>query len=185
MEITIPNQDNSIMEEIPLILGDYTIFAGENNSGKTNLIKGIKKELENFDLHIIYIPAEKVIAEKEIDTNTQQDFLRTAIIELINVNFDSKSIADPPSETYFLEIYDETNRKKGFDSAHYKQFDDLMFNSYFNTKGLTQNCFDDDNKPVTPMTRLRHNIAHGKNNNLPMTLKEATENIIDFIENNK
>ena len=94
-------------------------------------------------------------------------------------------IFDLSSETYFLEIYDETNRKKGFDSAHYKQFDDLMFNSYFNTKGLTQNCFDDDNKPVTPMTRLRHNIAHGKNNNLPMTLKEATENIIDFIENNK
>ncbi len=369
MEIIIPKQDNSIMEEISLTLGDYTIFAGENNSGKTNLMKGIKKELEDSNLHVIYIPAEKVIAEKEMDTSTQQDFLRTAIIELINVDFEPKNITDPiadiekelpvefdrfgienielavklgkpkkdedyiksvkdiyakkiiesvtitdgfsgknkisissvgqgtqrliiasllnylskkkniqnnklalifeepeiflhprlkeslhknllslskdmlviisthdpmfvqlgaekniyrvfrkkeekngstqievmkkkylnydsyaetnyqifnlSSETYFLEIYDETNRKKGFDSAHYKQFDDLMFNNYFNTKGLTQNFLDDNNMPVTPMTRLRHNIAHGKNDNPPIDLKEAISNIIDFIENSK
>jgi len=42
MEITItPQENSSIKKEISLNLKGYTLFAGENNSGKANLIKGI------------------------------------------------------------------------------------------------------------------------------------------------
>lgn len=368
MEIEIKKEkDSCIQKDLKFELGNYTVFAGENNSGKTNLLKAIKRELENSSLHVIYIPAEKVVAEKEMDTSTQQDFLRTAIVELINVSFESKNISDPltdiekalpvefnqygvenveltvklskpkkdddyvkaikdiyakkiiesvtiidgfsgkgeisisnvgqgtqrliiaslinylgkkrniqnnklalifeepelflhprlkeslhknlfelskkipvvisthdpffiqlnekekiyqvfrrkgekdgstqvepvvkkylkhdsyaeinyqvfslPSETYFLEIYDETKRKEVIDSNKYKSFDDHMFNTYFKSKGKKQNCKDDQGADIMPVTRLRHDIAHGLDRSkTPTTVKEATEDIINFID---
>ena len=54
MKITIPKQpDSSITEEVVIELGDYTILAGENNSGKTNLIKAIMNHDDLKDYRII------------------------------------------------------------------------------------------------------------------------------------
>lgn len=60
-----PQKDSSISEEISLELGDYTILAGENNSGKTNLIRAIKdhKDLKNYKQ--IFIPAEHIQPQNE------------------------------------------------------------------------------------------------------------------------
>lgn len=91
-DIEIPKEkDSSITEPIKLKLGEYTIFAGDNNAGKTNLIRAIKKNLEKKDIHVIYIPAERVVAEKEIDTGNQKDPMRQAISDLIEVSFDLDS----------------------------------------------------------------------------------------------
>lgn len=87
-------EKTSITSDIgELLLSNYNIFAGNNNAGKTHLLNVIQEELEKIGMHVIHIPAERVIAKKEIDTNTQQDPMRKAIIELTDVIFDvDKSI---------------------------------------------------------------------------------------------
>jgi len=66
MKIKIePQNDSSIIEEITIELGKYTILAGENDSGKSNLIRAIKnhKDLKNFK--IIFVPAEHTQPQSE------------------------------------------------------------------------------------------------------------------------
>jgi hypothetical protein len=55
-----------------------------------------------------------------------------------------------------------------------------MFDTYFQAKGKVQSCIDDNNNPIMPVTRLRHDIAHGKDTNV--VLKEATEDMISFLK---
>jgi len=66
MKVTIPKMnDSSITEDITLELADYTIFAGENNCGKSNLIKAISKH-DDFNSYIkIFIPAENIQPQEE------------------------------------------------------------------------------------------------------------------------
>lgn len=59
MEIIIPAQNSSLTEEIPINLDNYTIFAGENNSGKTNLISAIMEHTDLREYEKIYIAAEE------------------------------------------------------------------------------------------------------------------------------
>ncbi|MEK7603710.1 MAG: AAA family ATPase, partial [Patescibacteria group bacterium] len=68
MDITISPQGNSITKELKFKLGNYTIFAGENNSGKSNILVALQ-ENENILAEykkdeIIYIPAEDVSPDK-------------------------------------------------------------------------------------------------------------------------
>ncbi len=61
MKVTIPKgKDSSITEDITLELAKYTIFAGENNSGKTNLIKAIKDHDDFKSYNQIFVPAENI-----------------------------------------------------------------------------------------------------------------------------
>jgi len=68
MDITISPQGNSISKELNFKLGNYTIFAGKNNSGKSNVLKALREnetilaEYKKDD--IIFIPAEDVSPEK-------------------------------------------------------------------------------------------------------------------------
>lgn len=92
MKITIPPQeDSSIAENIDEIdLGSYTIFAGENNAGKTHLMNAIREKIvEDKVGKIIYIPAEKISAEEQMKTGAASDPMRSAIAELINITVDS------------------------------------------------------------------------------------------------
>lgn len=84
MEITIkPQPDSSITKDIPITLSNYTVFAGENNSGKTNLVKGI---ISHFgEGSVIYIPAEKINAHDTAKTTASTDPMRDAISRLLDV----------------------------------------------------------------------------------------------------
>jgi len=87
-----------------------------------------------------------------------------------------------PSKAYFLEIYDDSKRKANYEDKSYADFDKHMFETYFKTKGVEQNHKDDNKAPIMPITRLRHDIAHGKNTNeAPIDLGKATEDVISFL----
>lgn len=84
MEITItPQPDSSITKDIPVELSSYTVFAGENNSGKTNLIKGLVS-IAGKD-NVIYIPAEHISAVSQMKTGAKEDPMRDAISKLLNI----------------------------------------------------------------------------------------------------
>jgi len=87
-----------------------------------------------------------------------------------------------PSKAYFLEIYDHSKRKASCDAMKYKDFDKHMFDTYFQSKGIKQDCKDDNNNDCMAITRLRHDIAHGKDITItPTDLREATKNVISFL----
>ncbi|MFZ3020296.1 MAG: AAA family ATPase [Minisyncoccia bacterium] len=105
----IPIQDkSSVTEEIEIELGKYTILAGENNSGKTNVIKGIYTELGADN--VIYIPAENIDANDAIKNSASGDPMRQAISKLLDIVLDGK-ITIKGGLTGFLE-----NLKENFDS---------------------------------------------------------------------
>ncbi|MFA4975263.1 MAG: AAA family ATPase [Candidatus Paceibacterota bacterium] len=94
LKITIKKRkDSSLTEDIgELELGLFTIFAGENNAGKTNLIKVIIEELEKDNINVINIPAERVLPDVEIKTGAEGDPFRLAIRELLEVDFKDEYI---------------------------------------------------------------------------------------------
>jgi len=87
--ITIqPQEKSSITEEISIDLANYTILAGENNSGKTNIIKAIYSALGEGNA--IYIPAEVIDANNAIKNSASTDPMRVAISKLISIVLDGK-----------------------------------------------------------------------------------------------
>lgn len=84
MKITIsPQENSSIKKPIPIEFDGYVVFAGENNSGKTNLIKGIISEIGEDN--IIYIPAENINAPEVVKTTSANDPMRDAISKLLDI----------------------------------------------------------------------------------------------------
>lgn len=104
MEITVkPKDGTSILKEIPLNLGDYTIFAGENNSGKTHLIKGIIDELGGEE-KVIYIPAENIDPEKNTKTGSGTDQMTKAIANLLKITLGEVPIIEGEFKSLFSNI---------------------------------------------------------------------------------
>jgi len=106
--------------------------------------------------------------------------------ELLPFKSDSEinySIFDIPSKAYFLEIYEHSKHKAGYDypTSSYLDFDKHMFDTYFQAKGKEQKYRDDNDRPIMLVTRLRHDIAHGKDTDVNL-LREATEDMIDFLK---
>jgi ABC-type dipeptide/oligopeptide/nickel transport system ATPase component len=94
-------------------------------------------------------------------------------------------VFDIPSKAYFLEIYEYSKHKAGYDyPKSYVGFDNHMFYTHFQVKGKVQDCIDDiSGKPIMPVTRLRHDIAHGKDTAIDLKdLKEATKDMTDFLK---
>ncbi len=86
--IFVPVQENSsIRNEIPVKLSSYTVFAGENNSGKTNLIKAIISKIGSDK--VIYIPAERIDALSEMKTSSKDDPMRDAVSKLLEIILDN------------------------------------------------------------------------------------------------
>jgi predicted ATP-binding protein involved in virulence len=84
---------SSITEDIgELELGNITIFAGENNAGKTNLIKIIIEELKKQKINIINIPAERVLPDAEIKAGADKNPFNIAVAELLDVTFDDSKL---------------------------------------------------------------------------------------------
>lgn len=111
----------------------------------------------------------------------------TAIEEMGNGKLPFKSdseinylIFDIPSKAYFLEIYEHSKHEAGYETPSYADFDKYMFDTYFQAKGKEQKYRDDNDKSIMLVTRLRHDIAHGKDTDAD--LREATKDMIDFLE---
>lgn len=87
-----------------------------------------------------------------------------------------------PSETYFIELFEDTSCLLGYNGWNYNRFDEDMFTKYFQSKGVIKSCIADDEKTlIMPITRLRHDIAHGKDPSLyPITLQKGIEHMIEF-----
>lgn len=68
-----PQPDSSLTEKLDITLGDYTILAGENNAGKTNIVKAIieqKNDIESLkEYKIIRIEAERIQPSNETGTS--------------------------------------------------------------------------------------------------------------------
>lgn len=103
MEITItPQENSSLTKEISLNLKGYTVFAGENNSGKTNLIKGIISEIGKDK--VIYIPAENIHAQEVIKTSAASDPMRDAVSKLLKIVLSDTPPIEGDFETLFKKI---------------------------------------------------------------------------------
>lgn len=88
MKIKIRKLENSVLaKDLEIDLAPLTVFAGENNAGKTRLAKALGGELENMDVDVIHIPAERVLLAAEIKTGAEGDPFRAALIDLIDVDF--------------------------------------------------------------------------------------------------
>lgn len=84
MKIEIePQENSSILKKIEFELEKYTIFAGWNNSGKTNIIKGIINQLGEDN--VIYIPAQNIEPEQNIKTGSGSDQMTKAISNLLEI----------------------------------------------------------------------------------------------------
>ncbi|MDO8466948.1 MAG: AAA family ATPase [bacterium] len=91
------------------------------------------------------------------------------------------------SESYYLELYEYLKRREEKSGRYtgdtYTDFDEYMFNAYFKSKKVGRICKADNKKdPITPITRLRHDIAHGIDVPVSIDLAEATEALISFIK---
>jgi ABC-type lipoprotein export system ATPase subunit len=114
MEIKIlKDKNSSITEDISLELAKYTIFAGENNSGKSNLIKAIMKHNDFQSYNKIIIPAENIQPQEEeaktTATNTEFYKLLKLIMEPI---FDKDDMLNN-----LIERFNNSAKKKEFINA--------------------------------------------------------------------
>lgn len=88
-----------------------------------------------------------------------------------------------PTKAYFLELYDHIKRKEGFEDNSYKELDDYIFSEFLQNEGLNQDCTNDNEKDITPVTKIRHSIAHGLDiSDLDLELKDSISHLINFIE---
>ena len=85
LKVTIEKNEKTVRSPLEVELGKFTIFAGENNSGKTQLVDGLSKEIEKLGKNVIRIPAERVILENEISTSSAKDPLRERLSELVDL----------------------------------------------------------------------------------------------------
>ncbi|MFA5014972.1 MAG: AAA family ATPase [Actinomycetota bacterium] len=120
MEIIIQKDENSsIKEEIPLDLAKYTIFAGENNCGKSNLIKAIYKNEKFNSYKKIFIPAESIQPQEEelkVTAKTAEFYklIETIIKPMFNKDMLNKLIEEfkisPEKEEFINAINKELGR---------------------------------------------------------------------------
>ncbi len=110
MNITIlPREDSSLTKEIEFEIDKYTIFAGENNAGKTNLMKALRDHLPED--RVIYIPAESIQADNHVKTSAQTDPMRAAFLKLVDV-----TIGELPNVNYEIVEGFLNKISKTFDS---------------------------------------------------------------------
>ncbi len=121
MEVRIPKEkDSSITEDITLELAKYTIFAGKNNSGKTNLIRAIKKHEDLDSYKKIFIPAEHI--------QPQNEELKTSAVSANFVKI-LKALMEPIFNKNILEElvdkFNESEDKKNFVYSVNKFMEDI------------------------------------------------------------
>ena len=161
MKIIIPKQTiGSITEEIGVELDNYTILAGENNSGKTNLIKAIMDHDDLKGYKIIHIPAEEIDPDdKETKLSTKKDpfyqIMETILDPIFNTEMFESLIADFNSSDEKNKFVDGVNKILGELGVDKKKFDvkilqedlkkDLIIKV---TKAIVKDLYDSDVEDV-------------------------------------
>lgn len=111
MEINITKQKNSsICEDLGTInLGKYTVLAGKNNAGKTNIIKAILDHSDLSSFEKIYIPAENNDPnDNETSTSVKGTSFYKALEKIIAPIFDTNFVDD------ILNKFNSSPEKKDF-----------------------------------------------------------------------
>lgn len=111
MEIVIPAQPNScITENLPPIqLGKYTVFAGENNAGKSSIIDAIKKNDLLQEYEVIEIPAEK---NDPNDSETSNSTKNTPFYKILEKILDPIFSTDLVND--LVKKFNDSDLKKDF-----------------------------------------------------------------------
>jgi AAA15 family ATPase/GTPase len=111
MKITIKSQKNSsITEKIDdLEIDNYTIFAGQNNSGKTNLIKAIMDHEDFVEYKKIFIPAQQIQPQTEQTKNSAGTTPFFKLMKSILVPIFDKNILKD-----LINKFDNSSGKKNF-----------------------------------------------------------------------
>ncbi len=149
----------------------------------------IRVIISTHDPYFIQLGKEQIIyrvyRDDKLDHSTQAELVSKKYLDYGSYAETNYQIFKLPSEAYFLEIYDHLKRRMGFEDKSYKNFDDELFKLYFDKQGVKQNCVDDtkSKNPIMPLTRLGHDVAHGKNaKTTPTDLRKTTEDIISFFK---
>ena len=92
MKLKINKEENScIRKDLEIELGNYTILAGENNSGKSSLARAIYNHKDLKEYKKIFIPAEHIQPQNEETKNSaaKTDFYKL-LKSILNPLFDKK-----------------------------------------------------------------------------------------------
>lgn len=92
MKIVVQNE-KTVNNPLVIHLGSFTLFAGENNSGKTQIITELGKHLASKNKNVVRIPAEKVLLANEVKTGTAKDEFRVNLEKLISLSVTDESFA--------------------------------------------------------------------------------------------
>jgi AAA15 family ATPase/GTPase len=124
------------------VLGDYTVFAGENNAGKTHLIKAVIDELQKVESNIIYIPAERVTVSEELKKGADKNPLKKSLAQLIKIEGIGKikpitNIEN--AETELPEIFSEFGvEKTSIKIAHKEKLTELEYENAIKEAVMTK-----------------------------------------------
>ncbi len=110
MEIIIPGgKDSCIRKELKINLGNYTVLAGVNNSGKTSIVRTLIKHKDLSDYEKIHVPAENVKPKESVLKNTAAGDSFYKIIQDILKPFFNESILDN-----LIKEFDKSSDKVDF-----------------------------------------------------------------------
>lgn len=98
-----PVENSSLRKIININIEKYTVLAGENNSGKTTLVKAILEQLGGVD-NIIYIPAENIDPKENLKTSAGTHLMTKAILKLLEVSLDQDPVIEGEYESLFKSI---------------------------------------------------------------------------------
>ena len=89
-ELKIKRNNKTILKDRDIKLEkNITIFAGENNSGKTQIVRAIQDSIGEDK--VIFIPADHVILENEIKTNTAKEPFLKNLEKLVSLELDDNN----------------------------------------------------------------------------------------------
>jgi len=91
----LANKETCIRKDLDIKLGSYTILAGENNSGKSSLVRAIKDHSDLTDYEKIYIRAEEIDPQqKELKNSAKGDSFYKIIQDILKPIFNKSIIND-------------------------------------------------------------------------------------------
>jgi len=110
MKIIIPaEKDSCLRKKLNIDLGNYTVLAGLNNSGKTSIVRALMKHKDLSDYEKIHIPAENVKPkEVELKNTATGDSFYKIIEDILKPIFDKNILNN------LVEEFDKSSDRADF-----------------------------------------------------------------------